>query len=48
MNANDKIIELLKGNLYSIEPVIDQIDKKLMSFAYTPGVGTVCLDIQKN
>jgi len=33
--------------LFSIQPILTDIDRKLLGLAYTPGVGAVCLDIQK-
>lgn len=48
MQSIDKALHYLQDNLYSIEPILQDIDRKLLSLAYTPGVGTVCLDIQKN
>lgn len=44
----EKAIQILSENLYSIEPVIEDINRELLSLAYTPGVGAVCLDIQQN
>ena len=46
IGSKDKAIGFLRDNLYSIEPVLEDINRELLSLAYTPGVGTVCLDIQ--
>lgn len=47
-NNTEKAIEALRENLYSIEPVVEDVNRELLSLAYTPGVGAVCLDIQQN
>jgi malic enzyme len=47
IDNKDKAIQILSENLYSIEPVIEDINRELLSLAYTPGVGAVCLDIQE-
>ncbi len=39
------IKDVLKKNLYSIEPVSYEVDKRILSLAYSPGVGAPCLDI---
>jgi hypothetical protein len=48
MSTTDRVIQLLRENLYSIEPVIEDVDRKLLGLAYTPGVGSVCLEIQQD
>lgn len=48
MNNISTVAEILKKNLFSIQPVISEVDRKLLALAYTPGVGATCLDIQAN
>lgn len=50
MEQNDltKLAQLVKEGLYSIEPLMKEVDRPLLSLAYSPGVATVCTDIDKD
>lgn len=47
MEDTNNIVQALKRDLFSIEPIVAEVDRALLGLAYTPGVGAVCLDIQK-
>ena len=39
--------KLLKNNLYSIDLISKNVNKTILSMAYSPGVGAVCKEIEK-
>ena len=40
--------EALNNNLYSIDLINKQVNRKILAMAYSPGVGAVCEAIEKN
>lgn len=39
----EQTIDILAKDLYQISPVNKSVNRDILSFAYTPGVGEVCL-----
>ena len=44
----DAARDFIKQGLFSIEPVTKEIDRDILSLAYTPGVGMTCMEIDKH
>ena len=44
----NQTIDILSKDLYQISPVNKSVNRDILSLAYTPGVGEVCLEIQNH
>ena len=47
-SSYQKMKEALNNNLYSIDLINKQVNRKILAMAYSPGVGAVCEAIEKN
>ena len=47
-NQLDLARDIVRKGLFNIEPVTKEIDRDILSLAYTPGVGMTCMEIDKH